>query len=299
MQSEVDKAEVTVGDAVTQRVLISGVGNVEQVGDPVWADDVAWRAFDSTSTTADQFQNGQLAGVRRIERVLVPTQAGQLTLPAAEFSFFDPAAGQYRTLSTEPVQIAVAPGVNPAASQPLVEPNQQTAPVVAVHPDLRPIKLTAAEQGIVLDTPLARQPAFWALWALPVALLAGQSVWRRRQRLNIVNAAALRSQRAAKQAAQALHEAEKHPELAGEAAGRILIEYVGARLQRPVTGLTQPALSDLLLAHGVSPSLAARVQVVLTQSEVGRYAPAGYGAARSDLLADTQQAIDALEQQLS
>ncbi len=299
MESEVDKAEVKVGDAVTQRVVISGAGNVEQVADPVWADDVAWRAFDSTSTTADQFQDGQLAGVRRIERVLVPTQSGQLTLPAAEFSYFDPAAGQYRTLSTEPVEVAVAPGVNQAASQPAAEPNQGTVPVVTAHPDLRPIKLAAAAQGVVLDTPLAKRPVYWALWALPVALLAGQSVWQRRQHLNVTNAASLRSKRAAEQAGRALHEAAKHPNVAGKAAGQILTEYIGAKLQRPVTGLTQRALADLLLVHNVSPSLVARVQVILTQSEVGRYAPAGYAATGSDLLADTQQVIDALEQQLS
>ena len=297
MQSEVDKAEVAVGDAVTQRVVISGVGNVEQVADPTWAGDAAWRAFDSTSTTDDQFQNGQLSGVRRIERVLVPTQAGQLTLPAGEFSYFDPAAGQYRTLSTEPVEVAVAPGASTAASQPPAELSQETASVVAAHPDLRPIKLAAA-QGVVLGTPLARQPVYWALWALPVALLVGQSVWQRRQRLNVTNAASLRSKRAAEKASRALHEAAKHPDAVGKAAGHILTEYIGAKLQRPVTGLTQRALADLLLVYNVSPSLAARVQVILTQSEVGRFAPAGYAPNGSDLLADTQQVIDALEQQL-
>ena len=93
-----------------------------------------------------------------------------------------------------------------------------------------------------------------------MALLAGQSVWQRRQRLRQTNAAALRSQRAAKQASRALREAEKQPEVAGEAASRILTEYIGAKLQRPVTGLTQRALADLLLVDNVSPSLAARVQ---------------------------------------
>jgi hypothetical protein len=41
------------------------------------------------------------------------------------------------------------------------------------------------------------------------------------------------------------------------------------------------------------------MQVILTQSEVGRYAPDGYAAAGSDLLADARQVIDALEQQLA
>ena len=79
LESEVDKAEAKVGDAITQRVTISGAGNIEQVADPLRPEDSAWRAFDSQSTTDSQFQDGQLVGVRRIEQVLVPTQPGQLT----------------------------------------------------------------------------------------------------------------------------------------------------------------------------------------------------------------------------
>ncbi|HSN73990.1 MAG TPA: BatD family protein [Anaerolineae bacterium] len=300
MESEVDKAEATVGDAITQRVVISGVGNVEQITDPMWAEDPAWRAFDSNSTTDTQFRDGLLTGERRIERMLVPTEPGELTLPGAEFSYFDPAASEYRTISTEPVTLAVSPGAaTPVVQQP-ADTGQPTIAPVVVHPDLRPIKGAAASQGIVVSPSLPQQPVYWALWALPVALVAGQAVWQRRQRLGQANVAVLRSKNAAKQASRALREAEKRPENAGEAASRILAEYMGDKLQRPVTGLTQRALADLLLVHNVSPSLVARVQALLTQCEVGRYAPADYTANGGDqLLADTQQLIDALEQQFS
>ena len=298
LQSEVDTAEATVGDAVTQRVAISGVGNVEQITDPTWATDAGWRAFDSKAATDTEFRDGRLAGVRHIERMLVPTQPGQLTLPGAEFSYFDPAIGAYRTLSTEPVTLAVAPdAAAPVAQQP-ADTSQPTIAPVAVHPDLRPVKVAGVSQGIVASQPLPQQPMFWALWALPVALVAGQSIWQRRQRYGQNNAAVLRSQRAAKQASRALREAEQRPEVAGEAASRILTDYIGAKLQRPVTGLTQRALADLLLVYSVSPSLVARVQALLTTCDVGRYAPSGHAANASDLLADAQQVIDALEQQL-
>jgi hypothetical protein len=277
-------------------VIISGVGNVEQITDPTWVTDVSWRAFDSKAATDTEFQDGRLAGVRRIERVLVPTQPGQLIVPGAEFSYFDPIAGAYRTINTEPVTLAVAPdAAAPVAQQP-ADPSQAAIAPVAVHPDLRPVKVAAASQGIVASRPLPQQPMFWALWALPVALVAGQFAW---QRLGQTDASVLRSKNAAKQASRALCKAEKQPEVAGEAASRILNDYIGAKLQRPVTGLTQRALADLLLMHNVSPSSVARVQSLLTQCEVGRYAPAGYSANGSDLLAETQQVIGDLEQQLS
>lgn len=295
LESEVDKAEAKVGDAITQRLVISGAGNVEQMADPVRSEDGAWRAFDSQSTVDSQLQNGQWGGVRRIEQVLVPTQPGQLTLPAVEFSFFDPVTAQYQTLSGDPVTVAVAPDGSAPPSQPPASPDASTAAAPAVAPDLRPIKVAAAAQGFVAGAPLVQQPLYWMLWALPPVLLAGQSFWQRRQQ---ANAGELRRNNAAQQAHLALREAEKQPQLASEAAHRILTEYIGARLQRPVTGLTQRALVDLLLVHDVSPSLAARVQALLTHCEVGRYAPSGAVTTGSDLLAETQWVIDDLEQQL-
>lgn len=303
MQTSVDKTAARVGDVITQRVAIAGVGNIEQVVDPAWPDAATWREFDSQATTDSQFRDGQLAGVRQIERVLVPTQAGDLAAPAAEFSYFDPAAGQYQTISAEPITVTVAPaagGSAPASAAPSVPGSDQAqASMVAAAPALRPLKIEAA-QALAAGASLPRQPLYWALWALPVALVAGQVAWQRRQRREQVNAAALRSQRAARQASQALAAAKKQPQTAPEAAGRILVDYLSAKLQRPVTGLTQAALAEALLARAVDPAVVAQVQAILTWSEIGRYAPAQPSTATpaGDLLAATQQVIDDLERHL-
>lgn len=303
METSVDKTAARVGDAITQRVAIAGVGNIEQVADPAWPDVAAWRAFDSQSTTDSQFRDGQFAGVRQIERVLVPTQAGDLTVPAAEFSYFDPVAGQYQTISAEPVTVAVAPAAGDSAPASAAQPASGSEPApaarVAAAAGLRPLKVEAA-LARTAGASLPRQPLYWALWALPVALVAGQVAWQRRQRSQQVNAAALRSQRAARQANQALAAARKTPSTAPEAAGRILADYLGAKLQRPVTGLTQAALAEALLARAVAPAVVAQVQAILAWSEVGRYAPAdpGHATPAGDLLAATQQVIGDLERHL-
>jgi hypothetical protein len=297
MEAGVDKTETKVGDAVTQRVTITGVGNIEQVADPAWPDDTTWRAFDSKSTTDSQFQDGQFFGIRRIERVLVPTQPGDPTLPAPEFSYFDPAAGQYRTIGAEPVSVSVASDGSAPASAAQPASIQGTANTTASLPALRPLKAAAA-QSLTAGASLPRQPIYWAVWTLPVALVAGQFVWQRRQRHGQANAAALRSQKAAGKAGQALRAAAKEPQTAQEAAGRILAEYLSARLKRPVSGLTQSALAEGLLTVNVDPAVVARVGAILAQSEIGRYAPAGYSVSASDLLAGTQQVIDDLERHL-
>ena len=74
-----------------------------------------------------------------------------------------------------------------------------------------------------------------------------------------------------------------------------MIEFISAKLQRPVAGLSQRELADLLLAQGVQPKLIARVLSILTYGEIERYAPAGLAAASADLQTEMAQVIDELD----
>jgi hypothetical protein len=48
--------------------------------------------------------------------VLVPTKPGTYRLPPVRFSYFDPQAGTYRTIASEPVTVTVSGGAAPAAA---------------------------------------------------------------------------------------------------------------------------------------------------------------------------------------
>ena len=138
--------------------------------------------------------------------------------------------------------------------------------------------------------------AAWILAALGCAAgsIAGQTLWQRRLQYAQVNAGALRSQKAAKQAHQALKQARQHPADAYAAAGRILTEYIGVKLNRSVIGLTQQGVVDALLAAGVDATVAGRVQSILTQSEWVALPP-WLMPESDDVLAQTEQVIDALD----
>ena len=227
----------------------------------------------------------------------MPTQAGQLTLPAVEFSYFDPAQGTYQTVSGEASQVNVAPDAAAAAAAPSTSacsrPPKLSA-LVSNAPVIRPLKPAPATWSKATQS-LPQRPGYWLLWGVPLALIAGQTLWQRRLQYAQVNAGALRSQKAAKQAHQALKQARQHPADAYAAAGRILTEYIGVKLNRSVIGLTQQGVVDALLAAGVDATVASRVQSILTQSEMGRFAPVGSLPASDDVLAQTEQVIDALD----
>lgn len=72
--------------------------------------------------------------------VLVPTKPGTYRLPPVRFSYFDPAAGAYKTIASEAVTVTVTPG-----SAPVLPPASSGAPVQF---SLTPTNQTAAAPAL-------------------------------------------------------------------------------------------------------------------------------------------------------
>lgn len=295
ISAEIDSTDAKVGEPVTQRVTVVGAGNVETVDDPVWPDAAGWRVFDSQARTESDARDGQIVGVRSYERVLMPTAAGDLVLPPVEFSYFDPIKGEYQTVATEASVVAVAADNALAAAAPITSDIKGTEQPASALPALLPVK-AAPETWAVADEPVTQQPMYWLLWGVPVALVVGQRGWQT-YRNGLAGNADQQKRQARKQAEKSLRAARHSSPQDVRAAGKILHDYLSARLGQPTTGLTQSQMASLLLARGMSPSLVARVQEVLTESEIRGYAPAPSSSA-SDLLSQVEALIQSLDVEL-
>jgi hypothetical protein len=232
--------------------------------------------------------------------VLVPTVAGELTLPSVDYSYFDPQLVQYVTISTDPLTIAVAPDGNSgnlAPTIPTADNDAISTPAASIGPDLRSIK-EAPDRWHISKEPLTQQAGFWLLWILPIALLVGHFSLNLWQQKRTDNASTRRSQQAAKRANQALRQTRKNTDDGYGAAGQILLTYLSEKMNQPVSGLTQADLAQLLHERGLAPDLVDRVQHCLTISEMGRFAPAGAFSSNGDLLTETKQVIDELDKSL-
>jgi hypothetical protein len=296
-----DITQAEINDTVTMNVTISGAGNLETMPDPVWTEGPEWRSFDSKATVNAQFVDGRLQGSRTYERVLLPTEGGELLLPAIEFSYFNPQTGSYETKSSDPILINVtgeAGASAPAAPAPL-DPGTNTPQNTAVapaNPALRPIK-SSAELNSAAASLLTEQMGYWLLWAVPLLLLVGHFSWKRYQQRLLDTADLRRSKGAAGKAQKALKEAQKQG-LGQETAGPILNSYMEDKLNQPVSGLSQTQLAALLSAKEVDENLSRRVQNCLMLSEMGRYAPAELTLKQGDLWTETAAVIDELDKSL-
>lgn len=299
--AQADKSETEVNDTVTLNVAIGGQGNLENMADPIWTEGDEWRAFDSEATVNTQFNNGVYGGTRTYERLLVPTQAGDLLLPAIEFSFFNPQTESYETVSTEPIIVRVTGDVGAGIVPPLGGAGSQaTVPAAAIPnvPELRPNK-PAAALNAGSGVPLVESGFYWLLWLIPLMLFAGYWGFGRYRQQRLETADSRRSEGAAKRAQQALKAAGKDATAnSGQAAGSILVNYMEEKMNQQMVGLSQTQLAHLLNQQGVDDQLANRVQEALMQAEMSRYAPNGVHNVDGQLLGETEAIILELEKEL-
>lgn len=302
IEAQADTAATEVNETVTLHVTLSGQGNMNGVADPQWTEGPEWRAFDSQATVNSQFVNGVMSGMRSYERLLVPTQAGDLLLPAIEFSYFNPQTRSYETASSDAIIVHVmgdiGSGVTPLTPNSGAGATVSTAESWPLNPEFRSNK-TAAELGHGSGAPLLDSAGYWFLWTVPLLLIMGSFGLSRIREQRLGTADVRRSQSAAKRAKQALREARKQPENeANAAAGRILTRYLEEKLNVRIMGQTQTSVSRMLSERGLEEALSERVQTCLMRSEMGRYAPAGINSGSSDLLSDTEQVINEVDTEL-
>jgi hypothetical protein len=217
------------------------------------------------------------------ERLLVPQQEGQYTIPALEYSFFDPATGEYHTLTSEPIPIDIAPGAGLVVQNvaPLVNGGQEI--VEQIGTDIRHLKPVPSQlrfgKQAVTDSPL-----YWLAWSVPLVGLVGHFVWKRRAQYWANNGQLVRSSQARKKAKQALTRARKEDQNAYDVPGQILANYLANKLDLPVAGLTHQALATRLADREVPAELIDRVQHCLASCELGRYGPGADDPAHAENL---------------
>ena len=295
LDAAVDSTKATVNEPVTLKVTISGDGNLENLPDPVWDDIPGWRAFESKATTDSSFADGRFSGTRTYERLLVPTVAGTTTLPPVRYSYFDPDSGEYHTLTTPPIRITVAPAADEPPVPAVTGGGKQDVTQLAT--DIRHIK-AVPPQLATARPPVTRSTGYWLLWGLPLLALAGNGLWVRRQSQLRQNTALARRLQARKRAKKALAAARAADD-PYSAIGQAVTGYLSDKFNRPVGGLTQTALAELLAGAGLDGDAIKRVQTVLTACDMGRFSPAAGQAGHTEsVLADAEMLIDDLEKVL-
>jgi hypothetical protein len=267
---------VMAGDPITLRVRIAGRGALDGL---VLPEQPAWQNFKIFPPTAKPLESTDpfgLQGARTFEQIIVPQSAEIKELPQFSFSFFDPEAGTYRTLTQPATPLIVRPGGSVAAPTFVAagRPAQDAPPPAQdiVHIKLR---LGAVAQA---GPPLVGRAWFILLQTVPVLAWVWALAWRR-QADRLANNPRLRRRR---QLTQVIRDglaemrrlaAENQSDKFFATLFRLLQEQLGERLDLPASAITEAVIEEHLRPRGAPETVLARVQELFQSCNLARYAP--------------------------
>ena len=264
---------VAVGDPITVRIQISGHGALDALTLP---DQPAWRDFKAYPPTQNLKTTDQLGieGVKTFEQIVTPQNTDVHELPAFSFSFFDPGAKTYRTLTQPPVQLAVhSGGTTPA---PMIAAAKSTGSQ-APPQDLLPIKEQIGAP-VPAGPPLLTRPAFLAAQSLPVLAWLAAFVWRKRADSLANNPRLRRQRRVAGLVQSGLNDlrrlaAENNSAEFFATLFRLLQEQLGERLDCPSSSITEAVIDERLVLLGAPEPTLAGLRELFQLCNQARYAP--------------------------
>jgi hypothetical protein len=284
LTAEVDRSELAVGEALSLRLTLAGDGYLASAATPQLPQLQGFRVHDSGSSIDSRPVGDRLHGRLSVDKLLIPQQAGDFTLPSIEYNYFDTERRRFATLRTEPIALRVTPSEQAA---PTVFSGGSRGEIELLAQDIqhiRPIGAIAPWRG-----PLTHSPSYWVLLATPALLWLGSGVLRARHERSLADPARLRRQRARRLALQRLNSSGGDPAQLDLA----LRGYLADRSQREAAGLTQPEIERWLVERGVAPELIERCLRALDRCDALRYA--GSRAESASLGAELASIIEALE----
>jgi len=225
---------VALGESVTLVVKVEGDGTLSGFQLPPLPEDAGLRAYDDEPERSASLDGGRFRTVATFRRAIVPEQEGSLEIPPVRITSFDPTAGAYVSVETDPVALEVRPGEQTGVVTSYAgEGVDRRRDVESLGDDILP----APGQARVADRTLsAALPFALGLPAAAGLALAGVCLTGRRRRTEPDARSALRSR---------LADLPSEPGPRLQALERIFREAAALRLGVPAPGLDRAAVAPL------------------------------------------------------
>ena len=273
ISASIDKTEVKANEAVNLRVVVSGVGNMKLLKQPVVQMPKDFDSYDAKVTDKTKLTVNGLEGSIVYDFLAVPRHQGTFEIPAIEYTYFDTKSNSYKTVRTEPFTLKVAKG----DGQTTVASFAGQEDVKQLGSDIRYIHTGDTDLHGVNDFFFGSVTYWVSLAVLVVIFLSLFIIFRHRaiENANIVKQRAGKANKVAvkrlKKAAKLMN-AGKDGEFYDEVM-RALWGYVGDKLNMPVDQLSRENITEQLSAYNVTDETIAQFIGALDECEFARYAP--------------------------
>lgn len=297
LASSINATDVKTNDAVTIKLTLSGTGNMKLIGTPEVKFPQDFEIYDPKVTDDYKLTNSGLTGTKTFEYLAIPRHAGNFTIPAVEFTYFDLKSNSYKTLKTEAYNLKVAKGQGNADQ--VISDFTNKESVKMLGKDIRFIKLGDSSLRPKGDF-FFGTVGYYLCYLIPLLLFVVFAVIYRQKALENANVAKVKTKKANKVAtrrmklAGKLLAANKKNEFYDEVL-KALWGYISDKLSIPVSQLSKDNIEAELTNYGVQEALIAEFIGVLNECEYARYAPGNENEAMDKVYSASVEVISKME----
>ena len=300
----ISQTEVQTNDAVTIKLDITGAGNMKLLKTPAIDWPEGFEPYDPKVTNNFRTTTSGVSGTKSIEYLAIPRSAGEYTIPAVTFSYFDIDDKAYKTLSTPEYTIRVkrGNGANDANGEHegQVISYTQKEDIKQLGSDIRYIDTKKVESR-KSKVESIHYNLIWLWYVIPALIAIILLIVLRKQIKENADITRVRYKRANKVAQKRLKAAAAALKANNKDAFYAALEqaawtYLSDRLSIPTADLNKENIASILRQKGIAETLINDVMNVLSTAEFARYAPTT-DHAMDDLYRDTTNLINNLEDQ--
>ncbi len=301
----ISKTDLTVNDAFTIKLTISGEGNMKLIKTPSIDWPEGFEAYDPQVKNNFNISKSGFKGSKTIEYPVIARNAGEYTIPAITFSYFDVNENTYKKLSSPEYTVTVRRGAgetSTSSTQPTMVSYTQKEDIKQLGSDIRYIDTKTPKTGKRNASLVEYGSAeFWLCYLFPLGISVILLIVLRKRIKENADLARVRYKHANKTAQKRLKAARaalkaNDKDLFYSAIERAAWLYLSDRLSIPTAELNKDNIASILQQKGISEQLIAEVKNVLSTAEFARYAPST-DHEMEDLYRATTELINNLENQ--
>lgn len=303
VESQLSAGEITVNEALSLKITISGTGNLPLLGEPEVNLPPDHDLYDVTRDLKTSTAGNRISGSVTFEYPIVARHAGRFRIAPVQFAWFDPGTGDYRTVQTEEFSFTVLKGEDEDTPQGGVYvPGMLGESVRDLGADIRDI---SRETPVFTMVNRSLYGSRWYGFFYPLVILIAlvlilllNLLAKRNADLSLV-----RNRRAAKAARGRLKRADRlrrsgETDSFYEEIGKAIWGYLSHKLNIETSGLSREVILEELSVRDVPEHLQHELIGILENSEFSRFAPTHEKSDVNTLYSSAAQLISNLEKNL-
>lgn len=301
LNSDISSNHVKANEAINMKLKLSGSGNLKYAKFPELKFPNDFEIYDPKIDAKITASSAGVSGSKTAEYLIIPRFEGTYSIPSSSFSYFDPKARAYRTLSTPAYDLVIEKGDETVASS-----------VVSNYADKENVKVLGTDIRFIDNKNLALEKkgdffygsmAYWLCLIVPLLLFVLLFFIYRKQLKDNSNLVLVKNKRANKLARQRLKNAAKFSKT-GESANfyeeilKAMWGYVSDKLNIPVAELNKDNVKEELTQRNVGDDVVNDFISMLDSCEFARFAPSATSGDLDKVYGDAIAIIEKLEQQI-